>query len=150
VSPTTGEVVASGEALPLVTCVDAICAGKIIEHVENPIQFLVSCNTALKKGGKFVLSTPNPHHIGTFLSNVLGSVKNLYADTHLYLCSYRIVMKLMNLGGFSVLCCYGDYVKIPGLAVSISTRRFPTLSNSIIYYSEKVENVRLNEIQSKL
>lgn len=52
--------IASNEALPFLNKIDAICAGEIIEHVETPIKFLVKCSKTLKRGGKFVLSTPNP------------------------------------------------------------------------------------------
>jgi len=78
-------IAASGEALSFLNQIDDICAGEVIEHLENPIKFLVECNKALKQGGKLILSTPNPHYLGDFLRNVLGNVKSLYADTHFYL-----------------------------------------------------------------
>ena len=38
---------------------DAVTATEIIEHLENPRQFLRECFACLKPGGKLLLSTPN-------------------------------------------------------------------------------------------
>jgi 2-polyprenyl-3-methyl-5-hydroxy-6-metoxy-1,4-benzoquinol methylase len=38
---------------------DLVCAIEIIEHVENPYQFLRSCHQLLKPNGMLILSTPN-------------------------------------------------------------------------------------------
>lgn len=39
---------------------DVIVAGDIIEHLGNMDDFLTSCLTALKPGGKILIQTPNP------------------------------------------------------------------------------------------
>ena len=143
-------VVASGEALPFVNQIDAICAEEIIEHLENPIKFLVECNQTLKQSGNLILSTPNPYHLVDFLKNILGNVENLYSDTHLYLFPYRLVLKLLDLAGFKVLCCYGNYFKIPGISLNIPMQAFPTISSNITYFSRKLESVRIEEIYPKV
>src|ERR1700687_4178518 len=38
---------------------DTILAGELIEHLQNPGQFLEGCERALKPGGRVVISTPN-------------------------------------------------------------------------------------------
>jgi 2-polyprenyl-3-methyl-5-hydroxy-6-metoxy-1,4-benzoquinol methylase len=38
---------------------DTILAGELIEHLQNPGQFLEGCGRALKSGGRVVISTPN-------------------------------------------------------------------------------------------
>jgi 2-polyprenyl-3-methyl-5-hydroxy-6-metoxy-1,4-benzoquinol methylase len=39
---------------------DVIVAGDLIEHLDNPGDFLDCCNAHLRDGGKLLLSTPNP------------------------------------------------------------------------------------------
>ena len=139
-------ILASGDSLPFTNSFDAIFAGEVIEHLENPIKFLIECNRALKEGGKLVLSTPNPYHPGIIIRNILGNTKNLFSDTHLYLLPYRILIKLLELSGFKVHRCYGNYCKIPGIPIRIPTRSIPTISSNIIYSSEKMKSVRYDEI----
>lgn len=143
-------VVASAEALPFCECMDSICAGEIIEHVRNPVKLLVECNRALKINSRLILSTPNPYHLIEIFKNAFGKTEEIYADTHFYLFPYRIIFKLLDLTGFRLIRCYGDYFKIPGLPLSIPSERFPRLSNSIIYLSEKFECVDSEKIDPKL
>ena len=41
---------------------DTIIAGEIIEHLDNPGQFLCNMHRHLKPGGRLVVSTPNPFY----------------------------------------------------------------------------------------
>jgi SAM-dependent methyltransferase len=41
---------------------DTIVAGEIIEHLENPGQFLTTARRHLKPGGRLILTTPNPFY----------------------------------------------------------------------------------------
>jgi len=143
-------VVASAEALPFCNCFDSICAGEIIEHVRNPVKLLVECNRALKIRGRLVLSTPNPYHLAEILKHALGKTEDIYANTHYYLFPYRLILKLLDLTGFRFIRCFGDYLKIPGLPLTIPTERFPRFSNGIIYLSKKYESVGSEEIYPKL
>jgi len=45
---------------------DAIVAGEIIEHLDNPGQFLQNMRKHLRKSGTLVISTPNPFYIKQF------------------------------------------------------------------------------------
>jgi len=38
---------------------DTLIAGEIIEHLENPIQFLKNCHRLLNEEGRLILTTPN-------------------------------------------------------------------------------------------
>ncbi len=40
-------------------CFDTVLAGELIEHLQNPGEFLEGARRALKPGGRLVLSTPN-------------------------------------------------------------------------------------------
>jgi SAM-dependent methyltransferase len=137
---------AAAEALPLAGHVEVMCAGELIEHVADPLAFLVECNRALKPGGALILSSPNPYHAGEVLKNLLGLKKGLQADTHLLLISYRSLHKLLGLAGFEVRRCYGTYLKIPGLPLRIPSSLFPTISHNIIVVARKTRSVRLADI----
>lgn len=45
---------------------DVIVAGEIIEHLDNPGQFLQNMHRHLRKNGTLVISTPNPFYIKQF------------------------------------------------------------------------------------
>lgn len=65
---------------------DTIILGEILEHVDNPVKLLNDCYSALRNGGKVVLTTPNcrawaysfmtiknhPEHIFTWDMNILA------------------------------------------------------------------------------
>lgn len=38
---------------------DTVLAAEIIEHIQNPTQFLKNCSKLLKKGGRMIVATPN-------------------------------------------------------------------------------------------
>ncbi len=81
--------------------VDAILAGEIIEHLENPLHFLGACHSALKHGGSLVISTPNPN---SFIERVLTltlSRKFFYTEDHLYIFPQRWLIRLVEYSGFT-------------------------------------------------
>ena len=48
---------------------DTVIAADVIEHLENPSNFLRECNKVLKKGGKFIISTPHANYWWTIVHN---------------------------------------------------------------------------------
>ncbi len=143
-------VAAAAEALPFDERLDAIAAGEIIEHLSDPLAFLVGCNRALKAGGTLVLSTPNPHHATEMAKNVLGSKAGLFEDTHLTLLTYRLLHKLLDLAGFEVVGRWGTYIKVPGLPLGIPAGRLPTLSHNFVFLARKARPVRLGDVRPRL
>lgn len=55
---------------------DVIVAGELIEHLENPGDFLECCRDHLSKDGAVILTTPNPHNLKFALWSLLGKTVN--------------------------------------------------------------------------
>lgn len=58
---------ADAQRLDLDATFDKIVAGEVIEHLENPGQFLTRCKRHLNDGGEIVLTTPNPRRLQMLL-----------------------------------------------------------------------------------
>ena len=59
---------------------DAVTATEIIEHLENPRQFLRQCFACLKPGGKLLLSTPNLESALSKAMYVTSGTSRWYTD----------------------------------------------------------------------
>ncbi|MEK6893412.1 MAG: methyltransferase domain-containing protein [Nanoarchaeota archaeon] len=82
---------------------DTIIAGEILEHLENPSNFLRFCFNHLKKGGRLILTTPNA--IGLqYLLNPSWCVDH-YTDYlgHTQAFTMPMLNLLFNKTGFKVL-----------------------------------------------
>lgn len=75
---------------------DTVIAAEIIEHLENPLQFLRNCRKLLKKGGFIIVSTPNATSL-LYLRNPSWCVPIKYGHT-LSLTSGMLVYHLQNTG----------------------------------------------------
>lgn len=78
---------------------DVIVAGELIEHLENPLQFLKRIAATPRLSGKtFILSTPN----ATALHNLLIGLVRRESTHHDHLCilSYKILSTLCARAGF--------------------------------------------------
>lgn len=90
--------VANAENLPFMDEFDWVVASDILEHVINPIDFLLSVNLSLKKNGLMVLRVP-------FEDNMLQYSKLLgcqYKFAHLRNFSKRNLMLILNQAGFEI------------------------------------------------
>lgn len=81
---------------------DAIVAGEVVEHLEAPYDFLRSCHGALRRGGRLVLSTPNPLHPPVLLCEALRVRRFFFTDEHRYYFLPRWVRRMMQDCGFTV------------------------------------------------
>lgn len=63
---------------------DVVFCGETIEHLDNPREAFIDAYTILKKGGKFIITTPienhiqSPEHIWEFAKD---DIEKLYTDT---------------------------------------------------------------------
>jgi SAM-dependent methyltransferase len=77
---------------------DTIIAGELIEHLENPAEFLRECKTILKDNGRLLITTPNPYNLSTIVANVLFIEKRI-APKHISLQTYRNMIALLKYCG---------------------------------------------------
>lgn len=78
---------------------DTIIAGEILEHVRNPIHFLMNCNKLLKSGGKLILTTPNATSL-SYLINPTWCVGNIIDPGHISCFTSGMLDLLLQLSGF--------------------------------------------------
>jgi SAM-dependent methyltransferase len=81
---------------------DAVVAGEIIEHLEQPLEFLRVCRRVLKPGGLLVLSTPNPYYPPIILLNWLMIRKFFYSSDHIFEIAPRFMARFLEQTGFKL------------------------------------------------
>lgn len=92
---------------------DAILAGEIIEHLEQPVEFLRLCNKTLKPGGLLVISTPNPNSIWEQILTLNLSRSFFFDPEHVCLYPQRWLIRMFELANFEkVKICSGG-IKLP-------------------------------------
>jgi 2-polyprenyl-3-methyl-5-hydroxy-6-metoxy-1,4-benzoquinol methylase len=76
---------------------DVIVAGELIEHLENPLGFLLMIKAKFP-GKKFLLSTPNAISLSNALMGVIG--REAQHKDHLAIFSYKILNTLCERAGY--------------------------------------------------
>ena len=78
---------------------DVVLSIEVIEHINNPIQYVQKCGSVLRKGGIFYLTTPN---FNSYLRYRLKENYNVIEYPN-HLCYYtrKTLGKLFNDNGFS-------------------------------------------------
>lgn len=79
---------------------EAIIAGEILEHVEDPHGFLRGCRDALEDDGLLVLSTPNPNSPIERLLTLTLNRRYFYTQEHLCLYPQRWLIRMLENSGF--------------------------------------------------
>ncbi len=96
---------------------DGVTATEIIEHLENPRQFLRQCFACLKPGGKLLLSTPNLETALSKAMYVTSSTAKWYTDRdymeygHITPMSLWVLRKALLEAGFKIekVTSQGEY-----------------------------------------
>jgi len=96
---------------------EAIVAGEVLEHVENPLKFLKECNQLLEKEGLLILSTPNPHSIIEFFLTLLINKKYFYTKDHVMIYPQRWLIRLLDLSGFTNTLLFSGGFPLPPLGL---------------------------------
>jgi len=79
---------------------DTIVAGELIEHIDNPGQFLTQAKQHLKPEGNLILTTPNPWAIVHLRRWVTGTYS--INPTHVAWYGPRVLTQLLDRYGFTV------------------------------------------------
>ncbi len=86
---------------------DSVIAGEIIEHVENPSQFLRECKKLLVKNGRLIITTPNA--IGLqYIKNPAWCIENYDKPEHISCFTMPMLCGLMAKIGYKVI--HADYI----------------------------------------
>ena len=130
--------------------VDIIIAGEIIEHIYNPIKFVRECNRVLKKGGFFIISTPNICSLKNRFKVFMGQLPEYCAEPseeesferHIIDFNFPKLIKILKENGFRII------KKTSNGIISHSKLIFPrfltptNFGETIILKSKKVKNVK--------
>ncbi len=87
---------------------EAVFAGELIEHLEDPRRGLAEFNRVLSGGGLLVLTTPNRHR----LANVVDGSERPYSPDHLSEVSYDEAHELLGEAGFEVEHATGLHLEL--------------------------------------
>lgn len=79
---------------------DAITAGEILEHLDDPMGFLRGCHNTLVPQGILVLSTPNPNSPIEQLLTLTLSRRLFYTENHVMLFPQRWLIRMLERCGF--------------------------------------------------
>lgn len=125
--------------------IDAIIAGEILEHLEEPIKFLNECFSLLKPGGILVLSTPNPHSIIESLLTITLSKNYFYTQDHIMLFPQRWLIRMLEIAHFTQVKLFSGGFPFPLIGL-IPFPRF--LCHQTIAFAIKPKNNVNNEIHN--
>jgi SAM-dependent methyltransferase len=115
---------------------DCVVSGDMIEHLENPSNFLREAHRVLKDDGLLIVSTPNSSFLLSVLADILFLKHFYFNDTHINLFNPRIMYKLLRYNRFELKKMLSGGIYIPRTKYSI---RLPaTLSQHIVYIARKL------------
>lgn len=97
---------------------DAVIAGEIIEHVEDPHGFLRSCRDVLSDSGIIVLSTPNPNSLIERLLTLTLNRRYFYTTEHLCLYPQRWLIRILENSGFRDVKLSSGGFPLPGIGLA--------------------------------
>lgn len=92
---------------------DTVIAGELLEHLDNPMQFLRECYALLNENGRLVLSTPNPNSFIERLLTFTLNRKFFYTKDHLMLFPQRWLIRMIEDVGFKDVKLYSGGFPIP-------------------------------------
>tara|TARA_B100000989_G_C19531606_1_gene470280 strand:+ start:4517 stop:5419 length:903 start_codon:yes stop_codon:yes gene_type:complete len=120
--------------------VDLIISSKVIEHVNNPLNYLKEIYDLLKEGGRAVITTPNRQDV---LLNSIGEkyFKFFYRTQHLWYFDSKSLTYTANKAGFDEpLIEYKHFYNIDNFLVWYKTQKPAGKSNNIGIFDKKIND----------
>jgi SAM-dependent methyltransferase len=118
---------------------DAVIAGDVIEHVENPSHFLREVNRVLANNGKLIISTPQASDWWTTLHNWFfrSLINDPDPGEHLQNWTMLDMKRLLKKNGFDLDKIEGYYMHFPKIPLKIRVKHLPALSWQVFYVAKK-------------
>jgi SAM-dependent methyltransferase len=113
---------------------DTIICAELLEHLENPYQFLREIHSLLKKDGELIISTPNPLGFPILFFELFQNKKRFYSKDHTYYFLPRWVERILELTGYKI-----KEIKPVGIwcGFFLIACNLKSLSYQLIYIAEK-------------
>jgi SAM-dependent methyltransferase len=118
---------------------DAIIAGEILEHLEDPIFFLKQSKSCLKEEGLLILSTPNPHSIIEILLTLFLNKRFYYTQDHIMLFPQRWLIRMLERAGFTDIKLYSGGFPIPPFGLVPCPRFFCHQTIAVASFSKQID-----------
>lgn len=116
---------------------ESVVAGEVIEHLEDPYDFLRRIRQVLPPGGRLILSTPNPLAFPVLIAELIWSRSFFYSSDHTYYFLPRWMSRLLESTGYEII-----RVRPVGLWIPFGYIPCPisTLSYQLIYVAQPRED----------
>lgn len=82
---------------------DTVVAAELIEHLEQPYDFLRSIREVLTDDGRLVLTTPNPLGFPVLFLELLRSTRFFWTTDHTYYFLPRWMRRMLEFSGFELV-----------------------------------------------
>ena len=112
---------------------DTIICGELIEHLENPYQFLRDVGPLLSPNGRLIITTPNPFGFPVFFAELFRMKSFYYAKDHTYYFLPRWVNRLLYKTGYKLRLIKGVGLWLPMLVFPFAP---VILSYQVLYVAD--------------
>lgn len=93
--------------------INGIIVGEVMEHLEEPINFLRDCYNILEIGGKLIISTPNPNSFIEQILTLTLNQKYYYTQDHIMLFPQRWLIRMLKLCKFNKIQLFSGGFPVP-------------------------------------
>jgi len=118
---------------------DAILAGELLEHLENPLGFIRNCMEVLSPGGVLIITTPNPNSPIERILTLFLNRNYFYSKNHVMLYPQRWLIRIMEIGGCVSVKLHSGGFPFPGTELIPFPRPWCYQTIAVGYKSEELK-----------